>query len=180
MRNAFLVGERLYLRPMEMEDRDHFTQWFNDPEANRFLNRDFPLHAEEEEKWIHELGNRKDQLVLVMVLKDGDRPIGSIGLHGIGLPDRRAELGIAIGEQELWGQGYGREAIGLVLGHAFGRLGLHRVFLHVVAANERGARCYEACGFRKEGELRDARFRDGKFHDIWMYGILEDEVRARS
>lgn len=177
MKNPFLIGERLYLRPPDREDIDRFLGWQNHPELNEFLNRDFPLVRAREEEWLQKLGERADELILVIALRDGDRPIGSIGLHKIGLPNRSAELGIAIGEPDFWGRGFGREAIGLLVGHAFGRLGLHRVYLHVIARNERGRRCYEACGFRREGVLREARFRDGEFHDLWIYGLLEAEHR---
>lgn len=179
MKNAFRIGDRLYLRPVELADRDRYLQWINDPEVNRFLLRSFPVDEVAEDKWLRGVGEREDQAIFAVVLKDGNRHIGGCGLHHIGLPARRAELGILIGEIDCWNQGYGGEAIGLLLDYAFDRLGLHRVELNVYAYNRRGIRCYERSGFRFEGALREARFLDGQFHDILLYGILEHEYRAR-
>ncbi|MBC8249877.1 MAG: GNAT family N-acetyltransferase, partial [Anaerolineales bacterium] len=44
--------------------------------------------------------------------------------------------------------------------------------------NPRAIRCYEKCGFRHEGRLREARFSDGRYHDELMMGILREEFEA--
>ena len=54
------------------------------------------------------------------------------------------------------GIGLGRQAIHLVLAHAFGPLGLYRVSLRVVAYNTRAICCYIAYGFVEEGREREA------------------------
>ena len=178
MRNAFRIGDRLYLRPLELADRDRYLRWINDPEINRYLVHSLPIHEAAEEKFLRELGERQDEAIFAIALKDDDRHIGGCGLHRIALPARKAELGIFIGEPDCWNRGLGREAVGLLLDYGFNRLGLHRIELHVYAYNRRGVRCYERCGFRFEGALREARFCDGQFHDVLCYGILEHEYRA--
>ncbi|HIC94568.1 MAG TPA: N-acetyltransferase, partial [Anaerolineae bacterium] len=62
-----------------------------------------------------------------------------------------------------------------LLGFAFREMNLHRVYLSVHDYNERAIRCYEKCGFRHEGRLREALFRDGRYHDELMMGILREE-----
>lgn len=178
MRNAFQIGDRLYLRPPELADRDRYLRWLNDPAVNRFLMRSFPVNEIAEERWLREIGERPDEAIFAIALRDDDRHIGGCGLHRIGLPARAAELGILIGEPDCWNRGLGGEAVGLLLDYGFNRLGLHRIDLHVYAYNRRGIRCYERCGFRLEGALREARFFDGRFHDVLCYGILEHEFRG--
>ena len=53
-------------------------------------------------------------------------------------------------------------------GHAFLSLG-------VLAYNARARRCYEKCGFREEGRVREHRFHDGRWHDQIIMGILQHE-----
>jgi RimJ/RimL family protein N-acetyltransferase len=65
-----------------------------------------------------------------------------------------------------------------MLGFAFRELNLHRVQLDVFAFNPRAIRCYEKAGFRHEGTLRDAFFRDGVFHDVHRMAVLETEFDA--
>lgn len=85
---------------------------------------------------------------------------------------------ITIGEKDCWGRGCGTEATRLMLDHAFGTLGLHRVALAVFAFNERAIRSYRKIGFVEEGRSREAIWRDGSFWDEIQMSMLEQEWRA--
>ncbi len=61
---------------------------------------------------------------------------------------------------------------------AFEQLGLNRVELEVYAFNPRAVRTYEKAGFRRDGVRRQALYRDGKFHDIYLMGILREDWDA--
>lgn len=178
VKNAFRAGERIVLRPLEGEDAPLFQEWLNDPENHQYLRRFRPLGLAEERHWLGSLPERPDDQEFGIVLREGERLIGACGLHGTALPHRSGQLGILIGDRAAQGKGYGSEAIRLLLGYGFGTLGLHRVALHVYGNNERGIRCYEKCGFRREGVLREARWWDGRWWDILEYGILEQEWQA--
>jgi RimJ/RimL family protein N-acetyltransferase len=186
MNNPFLIGKRLYLRPIELDDAPRLVRWLNHPEVRRHLARQTPLNLIAEEAFLRKTSTSATDRVLLIVLRGGivadlpaDLPIGVIGLHGIGTPVGSCELGIAIGEPGRWGQGYGAEAIDLLLGHAFGDLALHRVALHVDADHARGITCYAKSGFVKEGTLRGHAFRDGQFVDTLSMSILAPEWLER-
>lgn len=72
----------------------------------------------------------------------------------------------------------GRELIKLVLSHAFGTMGLHRVDLRVLAFNERAIRCYRSCGFVEEGRERESARIGDVWHDDIIMGILAEEYQA--
>jgi ribosomal-protein-alanine N-acetyltransferase len=57
---------------------------------------------------------------------------------------------------------------------------LHRIDLKVLEYNKRGIRCYEKCGFKLDGVLRDSAFIEGKYHSDLIMSILEDEWRNES
>lgn len=177
MHNPFLIGPRLYLRPPEVEDAPTLCAWLNHPEVRRTLARSTPLSRCAEEQLLRGLDPSHD-LILVIVLQDGDRPIGLVGLHSTKSP-RARELGVLIGDPTCWDHGYGREAIGLLLDHAFGDLDLHRIQLLVHEENARAVTCYERLGFVREGVLRDAHFRDGRFGNDLVMSVLAPEWRAR-
>jgi diamine N-acetyltransferase len=86
-------------------------------------------------------------------------------------------LGIFIGEKNQWSQGYGREAIGLLLGYGFNELNLHRIYLRVDASNTQGIRCYIHCGFVEEGRLRDNTYHQGQFEDQLIMSVLRPEYQ---
>ncbi|MDI6893829.1 MAG: GNAT family protein [Bacillota bacterium] len=112
----------------------------------------------------------------IIQTRDG-RPIGVMGLHRIDQVHREAELGIFIGEKDCWGRGYGTDAIRTLLGFAFEEMNFHRTYLRVNADNLRAQRCYEKCGFVREGTLRQAVFADGGWRDQHLMAALADEFR---
>ena len=169
-----IQGQKTKLRAIEREDLPIFVRWFNDPEVRQYLAMYMPMSMAEEEKWFERQLEDQDGRVFAIETEDGAH-IGNIGLHSIDWKNRCAELGIAIGEKEYWGKGYGSDAIRTLLGFAFGEMNLHRVCLTAYAHNERAVRCYEKCGFRREGRLREARFSDGQYHDDLIMGILRKE-----
>jgi RimJ/RimL family protein N-acetyltransferase len=177
---AFRKGGRIAFRPLEVEDLEACRAWLNDPENHQTLQRFRPLGRVEEREWLEGLHKREEDHVFGVTLAADGKLIGTCGLHRAALPHRSAELGVMIGDRAEQGKGYGREAVRLVLAYGFETLGLHRVELRVYENNGRGVRCYEACGFRREGVKREARWWAGRWWDILEYAILEGEWRARN
>ncbi|MBV9878571.1 MAG: GNAT family N-acetyltransferase [Verrucomicrobia bacterium] len=105
--------------------------------------------------------------------------IGHVALWGITLKDQCANLGIIL-NREVWSQGYGTEALLLVLRYSFNELNLHRIQLEVLAENSRAIRCYQKAGFREEGRRRQVYFRDRKWRDQILMGILAEDFRSKS
>jgi len=175
-----IVGEKVRLRPIERDDLPRYVEWFADPEVRRHLALYLPFSLAQEERWFENLLERlerREDVVLAIETAEGVH-IGNVGLHRIDWKNRNAELGIAIGERSYWNQGYGTDAIRTLLGLAFREMNLHRVFLRVDADNARGIRCYEKAGFRREGVLREAVFKEGAYHDQYIMSILQSEFEA--
>jgi diamine N-acetyltransferase len=167
-------GSKTCLRALERDDLPHFVRWINDPDTRRFMMMRYPLSMTEEENWWEGFVTRHGDHIFAIDADDGTY-IGNVGLHDIEGENRRALLGIIIGEKAYWGQGYGTDAIRTMLGWAFGYLNLNRVYLTVYEYNERAIRCYLKSGFRHEGCMRQARYIDGQYYDELMMGILRDE-----
>ena len=77
-------------------------------------------------------------------------------------------------------QGIGRKLLTEVADRAFGELGAHRLFLDVFVTNDRARHVYESFGFRKEGIMRDAIYRDGTYHSLVLMSLLESEYRNKA
>jgi RimJ/RimL family protein N-acetyltransferase len=175
MERPFLIGRRIYLRPLGEGDVDRCLSWINDTEVARGVGRKGPISRTQEREWI--LGQYKSPSTfsLAIVLQAGDRHIGNCGLHEIEFSNGCAEFGILIGEKTQWGNGYAPEAAGLLLRYGFEEMGLHRIELEVYAQNERAQRAYEKAGFVPEGRRRESYFSQGAFHDTLIMGILKPE-----
>ena len=176
MKNAFRTGERVALRPLEVEDGDLLRSWLNDPEIHQHLALFRPLSGAAEREWLEGAHKRENDHVFGIALRETGALIGSCGLHRVvPLPHRSAELGIQIGEASCRGRGLGAEAVRLLLAYGFETLGLHRISLNVYENNPRAIRCYERAGFRREGEKREARWWAGRWWNVLEYAILEGE-----
>lgn len=167
-------GERVRLRAIEREDIPRFLKWLNDPGVRRYLGMYLPLSRAQEEGWFEQHLKDEGSRVFAIETMEGEH-IGNIGLHDINWKDRCADLGIFIGESDFWGQGYGTDAVRTLLSLAFEEMGLHRISLRVFDFNHRATRCYQKCGFRQEGCLREAHFTAGHYHDVLLMGILARE-----
>lgn len=100
--------------------------------------------------------------------------VGTCTLARLDPANRRAELGFALG-RPFWGRGYMAAALPAVLGFAFGRLGLHRVFADTDPRNAPSRRALERLGFRHEGVLREHYLVQGEPQDAVVYGLLRSE-----
>lgn len=112
------------------------------------------------------------------IIEAGGRAVGTVRLHHQSEKDRSTRVGIGIFDPAWRGKGLGTEAMRLMLAHAFGELGLHRVELRVLEDNAAARRPYVKAGFTEEGIERDSALIGGHFFNDVRMSILEDEYRA--
>lgn len=77
------------------------------------------------------------------------------------------------------GKGYGRGALQQVKAFAFEQLGFHRLWLDVVASNERAQALYRSEGFVIEGRLREAYKTNHGYEDMLILSLLSTEAALR-
>lgn len=179
MKTPFLVGSRLYARPLERDDAPTVQAWFNDPDVRATTLGYRPLTLRDEQDFIENIGRDPTGFIVLLVVREGDRPIGVTGLRGINERNRGAEFGITLGEKSVWGQGYGSEATRLIIDYVFNTRNLHRLWLRVFEYNIRAIRCYERAGFVREGTLRQEHYHDGRYWDTHVMSILRPEWDQR-
>ena len=92
--------------------------------------------------------------------------------------NRTATLGIFIGDKNFRGNGYGTEAIRLLLDYGFNYMNLNNIKLDVMEFNERAIKCYKKCGFKEYGRRRKCRFINGKYYDSIEMDILAEEFEG--
>jgi len=175
VKTPFLIGKQIYLRPLERSDAPVIVPWFNDIEVTRTTLQYLPLNLRFEEQFIEKLYQSDQQIVLGIAITEDDRLIGVTGFHQIDQRTRQASFGITLGVKAEWGKGYGTEATGLLVRYAFETLNLNRVWLHVFEDNARGLRSYEKVGFKREGLLRQDNFREGRYGNTVVMGLLREE-----
>lgn len=179
--HPFLVGRLVYLRGLERQDiSGRWFQWFNDPDVTQYMvSGAFPNSAESLTEFYETVVKNKDDLVLAIIERTTGLHIGNTGLHRIDWINRVAEFGIVVGEKAAWGKGYGTEATRLIVRHGFRRLNLHKISLGVHADHASAIHVYERVGFRQEALMREEIYRDGRYYDKVLMGLLHDEFFAR-
>lgn len=180
-----IASGRVFLRPLEPADADLLLRWRSDARVHRLasFSGSQPSRAGLErriEHWTREQGTEGYAFVICLADDDG-RPIGEALLAHLDHENGSAELGIAIGEPDEWGKGYGTDAVNALVDFGIGSLRLERIWLEVWTENARARRSYEKAGFVHEGTLRHDRFEYGHFTDGDIMSILREEwLAARS
>lgn len=177
MQNPFLIGSKVYLRPLDLADAPILTTWMNDPEVTRYLLAHRPLMLLAEEAFLRKMSESERDMALGIVVREPEQFIGVTGFHQFDARNRHVQFGIILGEKSAWGKGYGTEATRLMVRYAFDTLNQNRVWLHVYEYNERAVRMYQKVGFRMEGRLRQDTFRDGRYWDTFVMAVLREEWR---
>jgi RimJ/RimL family protein N-acetyltransferase len=177
-----LKGNKVLLRPVQKSDIAFFLKWYNDPEVLEYLSLYLPMTETMEEKWLEEAastqGGTRVHFVIEVIEGKIPSPIGSIGLNKIDHRSQAAELGIAIGEKEYWSKGYGTEAARLLINYGFNQLNLNRIGSSVFAPNRRSLEMHRKLGFVKEGRQKQAFFKNGRFLDQVLFGLLKREWKG--
>jgi len=171
-----LIGRLVALRRPLPEDLAAVVRWYRDPEVARLTRYQARQMSQAEvERFFQVRVMATDALAYSIVELPSWSLIGFTTFSSLDGDNGSVLFHITIGERDAWGRGLGTEATQLMLGHAFERLGLHRVGLTVFSYNARAIRAYEKAGFRLEGRLRDAILRDGRYFDEVQMGILAAE-----
>ncbi len=172
--------KQFVMRSVEPEDAKFLADLLNDQEVRDSLgayNLVFPTSVELEEKWIADAIKRSDQAVMILTKRATGKPLGLVVLSDMNLRNASAHLSIIL-ERKSWDKGYGTEAVSGVLIHLFGKMNMHRVWLRVDQRNARAIRCYEKCGFRMDGTLREDHFANGSWRSSYVMSILSSDNRG--
>jgi len=162
-----LVGERLYLRDVELSDAtDRYAAWMNDGTVTRFMETRGSSHTVQTLRdYIASMQAKPYTLFLAIVVRDGDRHIGNIKLGPVDQVHRYADVALVIGEKDCWGRGYAAEAIALVSDHAFAQLGARKLTAGCYRGNVGSMRAFERAGYHVEAVKRSQYWCDGEFQD---------------
>jgi RimJ/RimL family protein N-acetyltransferase len=168
-----LSGNRVVLRPNEPEHLPNYVRWFSDPDVLTYFGPYRPMNLASEQAWYE--AQNKDASVVNFACEFEGRHIGGCGLLRINHAQQNAEVGLFIGEKALWDQGLGKDILRTIVSYGFDYLNLHRVYLRVFAENTRAVHAYEQVGFVREGCLREAEWRHGRWHDLLLMSVLGHE-----
>ena len=168
MHHKVLVGEKVYLSPRNSEDYKQYTEWINNLEISTLSGSAHIIKTEIKEK--EYLESKTNDYNFGIIETKTDKLLGSISLAHI---DH-----INIGDMNYHGNGYGSEAITLLLDYGFNILNLNNIRLTTFSYNKRAIRCYEKVGFKMVGKIREGKIIAGKKYDLILMDMLASEFKS--
>ena len=168
------TGSKVRLTSITKEDLPSYRQWNSVASFGRFYNAT-PIREESEKnanQLIEEHSDRSFRFAIRPL--ESEQFLGICAIEDILWSHRVGWLSIALGP-DFHGKGFGKDAMQLLINYGFNELNLHRLQLTVFNYNEGAIKLYESLGFKHEGTFREFLQRDGKRHDMHLYGLLATE-----
>ena len=168
--------KRIYIRKSIFADCEYFARWEAEPAVTEFFTIDAGRDYEETVREYVERENDPAAAQFTICAAGDDRPLGRIYVSNI---NRRYDsldiTRIYIAEPAERGRGCGRQALIAVLRWAFEEEGAERVTLDYFTDNKIAAALYEKLGFKREGIMRRAGKKDGRYVDLCLASMLRSE-----
>ena len=141
----------------------------------------FPLTAEKLDWYLKDANNFEESSTLIYkaINTETNEVVGHISLTAINRSNRSARVTrVLVGNNAERGKGIGEQITKALMRIGFEDLNLHRMSLGVYTFNEGGVRCYQKCGFKTDGILRDIKRHGDGYWSMMEMSILEDEWRV--
>ncbi|MFO1052304.1 MAG: GNAT family protein [Planctomycetota bacterium] len=168
---------RALLRTARLEDAESLARHLDDRAIWRNLRDRMPYPYKLEDAHAYLRHALHERPVSSFVLELAGEVVGGLALHPQDDVHRRSvEIGFWIG-RAFQGRGLCSEAVPALTRHAFERdPEIVRVQAQVFGWNAASLRVLEKAGYRLEGTLREAVFKDGTFTDLFVFGMLRREA----
>lgn len=177
-----LAGGRGLVRDLRLSDAPSLFAMLTPSEVARFVSPP-PATVEGFERFIAWSHRRREEgtcLGFGVVAHGMDDAVGLIQVRQLDPAWSTAEWGFAVGSA-FWGTGLFVECARLVVDFVFEALQVHRLEARASVRNGRGNGVLAKLGAVREGVLRQAFFRDGRYTDQILWAILQEEwVRSKA
>ena len=177
MQQPVLETQDLRLRAYKLSDAKQLQQKIGIKQVSMYMTHiPYPYLDGMAEEYIKSLDQglaSGSKLNYAIVDKHTDGLLGAVGFT-IFTNDKRAELGYWVA-QDAWGRGYATQAVKALVDYGFTELGLNKIHADYYAKNPASGRVMQKVGMQQEGCLRQHYYKDGQFHDMFVYSILKQD-----
>jgi len=170
-------------RPVEAEDLEAMRELRNDPSTWAALTSVGMISKADQEGWFASLQKAKDKAYFACFEVESTYPIiaqgdfiGIIRCDEMDGLNRSVRIGADV-MPEKRGRGWGTKIYHALLRFCFAEWNHHKVWLMVLDDNDVAIRLYKGVGFREDGLMRQAVYRDGRYKDYIVMSLLHDEYR---
>ena len=171
----FSLNGHFAMRPIDRKDLEWIRSLRNDQSTWLNLGDLLMVSDTQQEDWFN--GLSRDRSRMYFLVYNGALIVCLVRFTQIDWINRSVCVGADIHPQER-GQGYGKQVYDLIIAYCFDQLNMNRIWLLVAEYNKIGIKLYERKGFRIEGAMRKAIYRNGRYWDYIIMGLLQKERRC--
>lgn len=174
-------GRWISLRTLVPDDLKYLSTWCEDPFLEQMVGSEF-LHAYKHQYDKHPsfyeavLSDPTQAVLMIEANRGWDHPVGVIRLFNIHVREGYASIESIVGDTRASRRGYGVMASRMIAFYGVDTFGLRRIECRAYEYNYLSVNTLRRNGFTQEGVLRKAAFKDGRYWDIIIFGILGDEI----
>jgi len=169
-----MTAPKIRLEPLSIDHLDHIMTWINDPAVTfYFAHLSETITREQEHAFVSRLVTSNTDRIFSIF--EDDIYVGQIGISKIYWPAKNGRIGIML-PRYAWGRGIAKAAVHQLLEHAFGALGLHKLWVIIRSDNAKSLHLWESLGFQREGHLRDEYFVNERYYDMVRLARLAHDV----
>jgi len=178
MNSIQINSDRLFLRPIQMEDAESVFQYRSNAQVNQYQGW-IPKTIEDVHEFItnkvsNEINLQGTWFQFVIIIKDDNKLIGDIGVHFHASDTTQVEMGCTL-NQEYHGKGFAFEAVQSIINYLFDDLGKRRIIASIDSRNQASIRLIERLGFRKKAHIKEIPAQNNECADDLIYAILKDD-----
>jgi RimJ/RimL family protein N-acetyltransferase len=174
------IKTKAFIRRAERDDLDKVVEWMEDEDFLMFLYGD-PTRSPRQirEQIVTMLGRSQGSSApsgIYLIIDSAEQgPLGMLSLQNISWRNRGCSIDLYIGKKHLRNHLLAAAMFYCSMEYCFNELNLHRVTAYIYSFNEPSWRIFERAGAKRELTLKDHIAREGKFHDVYGYGLLRRE-----
>ena len=175
-----MIGEKVFLRAVEMEDIDTLYQFENDVDIWHLSDTIMPFSRFTIEQYVinsmtQDIYSLK-QLRLIICETTTKNPVGLIDLYDFNPTHRRAGVGIIIATPYRR-KSYASEALQLLQNYAFSTLQLHQLYCSISEDNKASINLFLQSGFIKTTTRKSWNNKNGKWLDEYFLQLIANKDR---
>ncbi len=166
-----LKTKQFTLRPFRKGDEHSLQKNINDKGIYRYTLRiPHPYTAKHAKEWVKTTTSQSKKNFSRFVIDIDGEVAGSVAIESI--EGAKGEIGYWLAKK-YWNKGITTRAAGMMAKIGFKNLKLKRIYANIHVNNRASARVLEKNGFKKEGCLRKAGFKEGKVFDVFLYAKVK-------
>jgi RimJ/RimL family protein N-acetyltransferase len=171
------INDKFLIREFDFKDADSLVKYANNYKIFRWVKDNFPYpySIKDAENWITVSRNTTEGFNYAIATET--ELIGGIGVKFKEDVYRFSwELGYWLGEP-FWGKGIMTEAVKEFTRYLFKHYNIRSITANVFEGNKASMKILTKAGFKLDGVIRKAVFKEKLFWDLYVYSLLREEVK---